>query len=207
MKTIAELLIEKEVIKTNFQNPFRGTSGILLPIYGDCREVNSIVDLREKIIEKFLEKISTKKWEFDAIAGTATGGISWAAFVAQKLRKPLLYVRPKKKEHGMGKQVEGRGKNGWRILLVEDMFSTAGSAVVSAQALRRELSAIVENVLAIFSWDLPKMAINSNNDNLNFVSLASFSDITDSLLKLGKISEKEFKKLQEWNATPENFSI
>jgi len=207
MKTIAELLIENKIIRTNFENPFRGTSGIFLPIYGDCREANSIVALREKIVEKFIEKIFAEKWEFDAVAGTATGGISWAAFVAQKLRKPLLYVRPQKKAHGMGKQVEGRGEKNWKIILIEDMFSTAGSAVVSARALRTELSATVENVLAIFSWDLPKIAENSKNENLNFFPLASFSEISAALLKLGKISETEFEKLKSWNAAPENFAI
>jgi orotate phosphoribosyltransferase len=207
MKTIAELLIENEIIKTNFENPFRGTSGILLPIYGDCREANSIVDLREKIVEKFIEKIGTESLECDAIAGTATGGISWAAFVAQTLRKPLLYVRPQKKAHGMGKMVEGRGEKNSRILLVEDMFSTAGSAVVSARALRSELNSKVENVIAIFSWDLPKIAENSKNENLNFSPLASFAEISAALLKMGKISETEFEKLQSWNADPENFAI
>ena len=207
MKTVAQLLIEHGIVKTNFQNPFRGTSGILLPVYGDCREANSIVPLRERIVNDFLQKVENESLQFDFVAGTATGGISWASFVAQQTRKPLLYVRPQKKAHGMGKQVEGRGEKGARILLVEDMFSTAGSAVVSARALRSELDAQVESVLAIFSWDLPRMRQHSENENLKFLPLASFAQLADALLQSGRISQDEHALLQSWNRDPENFSI
>ncbi len=108
MKNIAQLLVEQNVVQTNFENPFTWTSGIKSPIYCDCRELISLPEARDGIIQAFLDLMEAQNLKCDYIAGPATAGIPWAAFIADRLKIPMLYVRSKPKGHGAGKMVEGK---------------------------------------------------------------------------------------------------
>jgi orotate phosphoribosyltransferase len=202
MKTIAQLLVEHNVVRTNFTDPFTWTSGLRSPIYCDCRELISLTEARETVIQAFVELIKTNNFPDDIIAGTATAGIPWSAFVADRLNKPMLYVRGKPKGHGAGKMVEGRGERGKHILVVEDAVSTGGSSIVSAEALRRELDATVQHILGIFSWSTPASFENAKKANIEFHVLTEFHEITEALLAAGKISEDEKKELERFHDSP-----
>ncbi len=127
-KEIAKILLEKNAVKISTDPPFVWTSGLKSPIYCDNRLLVSYIDSRKKIITGFKKLIEDQNLEFDVIAGTATAAITWAAFLAAELDKPMVYVRPKPKGHGTGKQVEGTMSDGSRVLIVEDLFSTGGSS-------------------------------------------------------------------------------
>lgn len=205
MKEIAQLLVKHDIVKTNFENPFQWTSGILSPIYCDCRELIGIPEARKTINNGFLTLIKENNLPCDIISGTATAGIPWASFVAEKLETPMLYVRSKPKGHGAGKMVEGRGKNNKNILVVEDAISTGGSSIKSAEALRNELNGTVENILAIFSWSTPLSVENSKKANLNILTLTEFSEIAEALLEAGKISESEKTELKKFHSNPKGW--
>ena len=202
MKNIAQLLVSHDIVRTNFKNPFQWTSGIMSPIYCDCRELIGIPEARDTINQAFLEIIETQNLTTDIIAGTATAGIPWAAFVAEKINKPMLYVRSKPKGHGAGKMVEGRGETGKNILVVEDAISTAGSSIKSADALKNELNATVENILAIFSWDTPAAKENAQKANINILTLTHFSEIAEALEESGKITAEEKQQLEKFHKDP-----
>ena len=197
--------MKHDIVKTNFEKPFVWVSGIHSPIYCDCRELVSIPEARDTVINSFIDLISRENISSDIISGTATAGIPWAAFVAQKLDKPMLYVRPEPKGHGTGKQVEGRGEFNKNILVIEDALSTAGSSIKSAQALRKELDAKVEYIMAIFSWDTPSAPKNAKEANLKLWPLTDFREIADTLLEFGKINESEHKKLLKFHSDPANW--
>ena len=204
---IAQILVDHDIVKTNFTTPFQWASGILSPIYCDCRELMSIPEARDIIIENFLETIEEKNLPTDVIAGTATAGIPWASFVAQVLNVPLLYVRSKAKDHGAGKMVEGRGGQNQNILVIEDAISTAGSSIQSAEALRKELGATVKHVLAIFSWDTPQSHANGKEAQLTLHPLTDFGEIVETLLEAGKITPDEKDSLERFHVNPEEWKI
>lgn len=206
MKTIANLLVEHDIVRVEFENLFTWASGIKSPIYCDCRELMSIPEARQAVIDGFLELIKSEELATDAIAGTATAGIPWAAFVAQELNASMLYVRPEPKGHGAGKQVEGRGTTGSHILVVEDAVSTGGSSVKSADALRRELDATVTDILGIFSWSTPAVAEHEKNSGVKFRTLTHFDEIATALLESGKITEQQKDSLERFHANPREFS-
>ena len=79
-----------------------------------------------------------------------------ATILAERLGKPLVYVRPQAKAHGKGRQIEGAFKKGARVLLIEDLISTGGSSLNAARALRKA-GAKLDTVLAIFAY-LPALA-------------------------------------------------
>jgi len=205
MKNIAELLVNENIIRTNFEEPFTWTSGLRSPVYIDCRELISIPHARKEIVDELVRQIKTLPYETAYIAGTATAGIPWAAFVAQELGLPMLYVRGKPKGYGAGKMVEGRGEQGKHIVVVEDVFSTAGSSITSANALRNELKATVQDIFATFSYDMPITQENAKEANLTLHPLTTFSELGEVLLSTGKISAEEKAELEQFHDNPKEW--
>jgi orotate phosphoribosyltransferase len=153
-KRIAELLINVGAVRISINPPFTWTSGIKSPIYCDNRLLYSHPDARKFVVDALVSRVSALHIPPDVIAGTATAAIGWAALVADRMHLPFVYVRSKTKEHGMGKRIEGDLPHGKHVVLIEDLLSTAGSAVSSVQALREEGQAVVTDVVAIFSYEL-----------------------------------------------------
>ena len=73
---------------------------------------------------------------FDAVAGGETAGIPFAAWIAERLGLPMLYVRKQPKGFGRDAQIEGALAEGARVLLVEDLTTDGGSKIRFAEALR-----------------------------------------------------------------------
>ena len=208
MKEIAQLLVAHDIVKTNFKEPYTWTSGIKSPIYCDCRELTGLVEARATVVSHMIEKIKELGLMPDAVAGTATAGISWASWVAGIMNVPMGYVRGKPKGHGAGKMVEGLGKklgSKPNIVVVEDAFSTGGSSIKSAEALRSELNAEVTHVFGIFSWDTPAFFQNSRSAGLEMISFTNFSEITEALLEAGKISPTQKTSLEKFHQDPPNW--
>lgn len=201
MQTIAQLLVEKNVVQTNFKDPFTWTSGIQSPIYCDCREIISIPAARNVVVEAFLQQMKDLKCDY--IAGPATAGIPWAAFIADRLNIPMLYVRSKPKGHGAGKMVEGKVfTDNPKIVVVEDAFSTGGSSIKSAQALRDELGAEVSHIIGIFSWSTPQSVANAQEAEVTLVPLTEFNEIAEALQEAGKITAEEKASLERFHQSP-----
>ena len=201
MKNIAQLLVEQNVVQTNFENPFTWTSGIKSPIYCDCRELISIPVARDQIVAAFLKQIEAL--DCDYIVGPATAGIPWAAFIADRLKIPMLYVRSKPKGHGAGKMVEGKVQHeNPKMVVVEDAFSTGGSSIKSAEALRHEVDAEVSHILGIFSWSTPQSITNAEAAKVTLAPLTEFHEIVEALLAAGKITELEKASLERFHDNP-----
>lgn len=184
---IAKLLLDKGAVKINPTEPFTWTSGIKSPIYCDNRALVSFVDARKQILEGYLKVIEENKLEFDAIAGVATGAIAWGVLVADRLEKPYCYIRPEKKEHGTGKQVEGLIDKGVRLLVIEDLFSTAGSTAKAIAGARSELEADIIGVIAISTYEFEKAQTRLEEAGVKWWTLTNFS----ALVKQLEISDKE----------------
>ncbi len=150
---VAELLLKSEAIMLRPQKPFKFSSGILSPIYCDNRLLLSKTSERERIVDAYIRKIKDERLEFDVVAGIATASIPWAALIAEKLKKPMIYIRKAAKDHGRENLIEGGLEKGQRVLVVEDLVSTGGTSLSSVEAARKE-GAIVKVCLAIFTYEM-----------------------------------------------------
>ena len=108
MDKIAEILLKVNAVMLRTKPPFRWASGILSPIYTDNRILMSYPKEREFIISSMIKAIKSNKIRFDGFAGTATAGIPWAAWLAQKLSKPMVYVRSEAKDHRKKNLIQGK---------------------------------------------------------------------------------------------------
>jgi orotate phosphoribosyltransferase len=135
------------------------------------------------------------------IAGTATAGIPWAAWVAEKLKKPMAYIRGEKKAYGAGKQVEGACVQGKKTLIVEDLISTGGSSFSAVEAARNE-GADVCAVVAIFTYEFKKAEKKFSEGGCRSIALCTFSTLAKVAGNEGLLSEEEMNIVLEWNKAP-----
>ena len=71
----------------------------------------------------------------ELIAGTELGAVALAAATSMAGGKPFVIVRKARKDYGTSKQIEGPPVAGRRVMLVEDICTTAGAALQAAEAL------------------------------------------------------------------------
>ena len=141
----------------------------------------------------------------DVIAAVATAGIPHAAFIAQKLKMPLVYVRASKKGHGLENQVEGRIKRGQTVVVIEDLVSTGQSSTLAVKALRK-LGANADNLLAIFTYDLKTAKKNFKKNKINFQALCNLETAANVAEKNDYLKKEQVKTILEWAKNPENWA-
>ena len=203
-QSIAKDLLEIEAVFLNPSNPFTWASGIKSPIYCDNRITMSYPKVRKEIAKGLARKIKEAFPEVQVIAGTATAGIPHAAWVAEILDLPMVYIRSKAKDHGKGNQIEGRIFEGQKMVVIEDLISTGGSVLEAAEAAKRE-GADILGVAAIFTYELPKGKANFEKAEIPLMTLINYSVLIEAALEDRYIDEQELTLLKEWKKDPENW--
>ncbi|GGC80691.1 orotate phosphoribosyltransferase [Enterococcus wangshanyuanii] len=203
-KRIAKDLLEIEAVFLSPNEPFTWASGIKSPIYCDNRITMSYPVVRKEIAQGLADKIKADFPDVEVIAGTATAGIPHAAWVADILDLPMVYIRSKAKAHGKGNQIEGRIFKGQKMVVIEDLISTGGSVLEAASAAARE-GADVLGVAAIFTYELPKGIENFTAQNTKLVTLTNYSTLIDAALESNYIASTDVSLLKDWKKDPENW--
>lgn len=203
-QSIAKDLLEIEAVFLNPSDPFTWASGIKSPIYCDNRITMSYPKVRKEIAKGLASKIKEAFPEVQVIAGTATAGIPHAAWVAEILDLPMVYIRSKAKDHGKGNQIEGRIVEGQKMVVIEDLISTGGSVLEAAEAAKRE-GADILGVAAIFTYELPKGKANFEKAEIPLMTLTNYSVLIEAALEDRYIDEQELTLLKEWKKDPENW--
>ncbi len=198
---IAKDLLDIEAIFLRPNEPFTWASGIKSPIYCDNRITMSYPHVRRAIAKGLAAVIKTTYPEAEVIAGTATAGIPHAAWVAELLDLPMVYIRSKAKEHGKGNQIEGRIQPNQKMVVIEDLLSTGGSVLEACEAAKRE-GADLLGVAAIFTYELPQVQENFDQAGLSYVTLTNYTALIESALETGAIQESDVALLQEWRKDP-----
>lgn len=203
---IAEQLLEIEAVSLKPNDPFTWSSGIKSPIYCDNRLTLSYPALRKEIASGLAELIKEHFSEAEVIAGTATAGIPHAAWVSDELELPMCYVRSSAKSHGKGNQIEGRISKGQKVVVVEDLISTGGSAITAAQALQAE-GVEVLGIVSIFTYELDKGKTRLEEAGISAYSLTGYSTLIQTALQKGLIEEKDKDTLKSWRENPEVWKV
>ena len=201
---IAEILLNANAVILRTKPPFRWASGILAPIYTDNRILMSYPRQREFIVNSFIKLLKKNKIKFDGIAATATAGIPWAAWISQKLKKPMVYVRGESKDHGRENLVEGKIEEGKSYVVVEDLISTGSSSMNTINAVRGK-NGIVEHCIAIFTYELEKAKNNFESANVKLSTLTDFTSFVKTALKEKYISKEQLSHIMDWKKHPEGW--
>ena len=198
---VAKALFDVKAVKINVGEPFTFASGIKSPIYCDNRYVLGFSDERDTIVEAFVERIDK---DVDVIVGVATAGIPWASFIADRMKKPLAYVRNKPKDHGAGKQIEGAEVKGKKVVVIEDLITTGKSSLIAVDVLQKEEVRELE-VKSIFSYGFDSAKENYEKYNCKFSSLSNFDVLIRLLAQTDYLTQNEAGIALEWSKNPEKW--
>jgi len=205
-KELANALLEIEAIKLrNIDNLFTWVSGIKSPIYCDNRLTISYPEIRDLIATEIAKKIELEYPDVDVIAATATAGIPHGAWIAQKLNKPMIYVRGEKKKHGRKNQIEGYCESGDTAVLIEDLISTGKSSLEAVDALREE-GLLVKKVYGIFNYNFESMYERFKESDMLFETLIDYKEILGFAIDKNYITKEEELLLLKWSKNPRVFT-
>lgn len=203
-KQIAASLLQIEAVALRPHQPFTWTSGLKSPIYCDNRLTLSYPAIREQIADGFVQLIREHYPNADVIAGTATAGIPHAAWVAQRMNLPMIYVRDKAKGHGKENLIEGVVKAGQNVVVIEDLISTGGSSLKAALAVN-EAGAKALGVLAIFSYRLGKATDAFSQANMPLHTLSDYPTLLEVAVERGAIRSEDLELLRAWREDPASY--
>lgn len=200
-KEIAKGLLSIEAVFLRPEEPFTWASGIKSPIYCDNRLTLTAPDVRTMVENGLVEVIRENYPECELVMGTSTAGIAHAAIVGHLMDIPMGYVRSSAKDHGRTNQIEGKLLPGQKVVVVEDLISTAGSAVDTVKVLR-EAGAEVLGIASIFTYGMKKGLERLAENNVKNVSLCNLDALVDVAAASGYIKEEDKAKILTFRDNP-----
>ncbi len=204
---IAEILLRIGAVTLNTKEPYRYVSGILSPIYTDNRLLMSYPDEWSQVIDSLANIIVNQIGiqNIDTIAGTATAGISHAAYLAERMRLPMIYVKSDMDQYGKFTKIEGRIKKRDKIVVLEDLISTGGSSIETVKSIR-EYGGMVDYCLAIFTYEMEKSKQAFKNENVKLITLTNLSTLLKVAVKQNYIKPEEEQIILDWTKDPNEWT-
>ena len=199
--TVAKNLLKIKAVFLKPNDPFTWASGIKSPIYCDNRMTLSYPEVRKVIENGLAETIKAKFPDVEVIEGTSTAGIAHAAIVSEILGLPMGYVRGGAKDHGRGNQIEGIIPEGKKVVVVEDLISTAGSSLEVVEVLKAA-GANVLGIVSIFTYGLQKGIERLNAANCINYSLSNFQTLVEVAAEENYISIEDIQKVLKFQKNP-----
>ncbi|MBC8032896.1 MAG: orotate phosphoribosyltransferase [Chitinophagaceae bacterium] len=203
-KAIAEKLLQINAIKLNPGSPFTWASGWKSPIYCDNRKVLSFPYIREFIKSEMCNVVFERFPEAEVLAGVATAGIPWGAMVADQLKLPFIYVRPKPKEHGLGNQIEGFYEENAKVVVIEDLISTGKSSLQVVDVLR-QATLEVSGMVSIFTYGFEVAREAFELAKVPLIPLTTYNYLIEMAIEKGIVSENQQQVLLNWSKDPANW--
>ena len=204
---VAEILINIESVKFSFDQPYTLTSGKKSPVYVDCRKIISYTKERNKVLDYAEQYIKQNNLSFEILAGGETAGIPYAAFLAERLQKPMIYIRKQQKGFGKNQQIEGNFNDNQKAILIEDLTTDGASKVVFIEVLRK-FNINVSDIFVIFYYDifnLPKTPLATLNVNMHY--LCTWKNIINIVQKNKILSVNEINNLKYFLSEPEKWRL
>ncbi|MBQ8110832.1 MAG: orotate phosphoribosyltransferase [Clostridia bacterium] len=202
---IAKDLLSIGAVFLRPEQPFTWASGIKSPIYCDNRLTLTAPAVRNDVENGLAELIRREYPEVEVLMGTSTAGIAHAAIVGHLMNLPMGYVRGSAKDHGRGNQIEGRLEPGQKVVVVEDLISTAGSCIEVVNVLR-SAGAEVLGIASIFTYGMKKGLDRLSEANVKNVSLTNLDAVAEVAAREGYIKPGDVARLLKFRDNPSDES-
>lgn len=202
---VAKELLDIKAVFLRPDEPFTWASGIKSPIYCDNRLILTSPKARKVVEEAIAATVTERFPEAEVLMGTSTAGIAHAAIAAWSLDKPMGYVRGSAKDHGRNNRIEGRLEPGAKVVVIEDLISTAGSCIDVVEALR-EAGAEVLGVVSIFTYGMKKGLDRLAAAGVTNYSLSDFDTLVGVAVEQGYIAPGDEARLKKFMSNPSDES-
>lgn len=204
-RIVAEKLLQADAVKLSPGAPFTWASGWKSPIYCDNRRILSFPFIRDYIKSELCNIVFERFPDAELLAGVATAGIAWGAMAADQLKLPYIYVRPKPKEHGMGNQIEGYYEKGQKVVVIEDLVSTAKSSLQVVDVLK-EAGLAIEGMVSIFTYGFPVAEEAFTKAGITYYPLTNYENLLALALDKGLVRKEDHEILLKWRQDPANWT-
>ena len=204
-KKIANALLSIQAVIFRPDEPFTWASGIKSPVYCDNRLTLTAPAVRTQIEEGLAEVIRENYPDAEVLMGTSTAGIAHAAIVGHLMNMPMGYVRSGAKDHGRKNQIEGKLLPGQKVVVVEDLISTGGSAIDVVNVLR-EAGAEVLGIASIFTYGMKKGLDRLAAADVKNISLTDFDAMAEAAAEAGYIKNEDIARLIAFRNNPSDES-
>lgn len=198
---IAKGLLSIGAVFLRPDEPFTWASGIKSPIYCDNRLTLTAPEVRIKVEEGLAETIREHYPECEVLMGTSTAGIAHAAITGHIMGLPMGYVRDSAKDHGRTNQIEGKLEKGQKVVVIEDLISTAGSVLDTVKALR-EAGAEVLGIASIFTYGMAKGKERMAAADIQNISLCDLDTLVEVAAEEGYIKKEDVERLIAFRDNP-----
>lgn len=178
-REVARMLLEIGAVHFRADPPYMLTSGMASPVYIDCRKLISYPRIRAAAMDFACSLLMREAGyeRFDAVAGGETAGIPFAAWIAERLALPMLYVRKKPKGFGRDAQIEGQLVEGARVLLVEDLTTDGGSKVRFVEAIRKAGGECAHTIVVFYYGIFPEVPAKLAEQGIRLHYLATWREV------------------------------
>ena len=204
-QTVARDLLSIQAVFFRPEQPFTWASGIKSPVYCDNRLILTAPAVRDRVEQAIADTVKREYPDCEVLMGTSTAGIAHAAIAGHILGLPMGYVRSGAKDHGRNNQIEGRLEKGQKVVVVEDLISTAGSVLEVVDVLR-QAGAEVLGVVSIFTYGMQKGLDRLAQANVKNVSLTSFDAVAQAAAEENYIKPEDVQRLIDFRNDPSDES-
>ena len=198
---IAKALLSIEAVFLRPEEPFTWASGIKSPIYCDNRLTLTAPEVRTKVEEGLVQTVKENYPGCEVLMGTSTAGIAHAAIVGHLMNLPMGYVRSSAKDHGRTNQIEGKLLPGQKVVVIEDLISTGGSAIDTVKVLR-EAGADVLGIASIFTYGMKKGIDRMAEADVKNVSLCDLDALVEVAAETGYIKAEDKERILKFRENP-----
>ena len=202
---VAEGLLSIGAVFLRPKDPFTWASGIKSPIYCDNRLILTAPQVRDVVEQAIADTVKSEFPECEVLMGTSTAGIAHAAIAGHLLHMPMGYVRSGNKDHGRQNRIEGKLSDNAKVVVVEDLISTGGSAIEVVNALR-DAGADVLGIVSIFTYGMQKGLDRLKEADVKNISITNFDTVIDVAVKTGYIEEGDRDALIRFRSNPSDES-
>lgn len=194
-------LLDIGALQINIEKPYTWASGWKSPVYCDNRKILSHTKVRTYVKLDLSKMVRSYFPKAEVIASVATAGIAHGAILADALTMPLVYVRPKPKEHGMGNQIEGDLLQGQKVVVIEDLVSTGKSSLHVVDVLRAH-GAEVLGVCALFTYGFPETTQAFADANVPLYTIGDYNTLMEVAQNRRLIQPGQLEVLEQWRLDP-----
>ncbi|MFQ5849971.1 MAG: orotate phosphoribosyltransferase [Candidatus Binatia bacterium] len=208
---ICNALLETKSVYLNIQDPFVFPSGRISPVYVDCRRLISYPNIRDEIVAE-LVKIATDEIGLDEIhvvAGGTTGGIPYATFLAQAIKRPLIYVQKSPNGWDSTRQITGVLEKGQKVVLMEDVTAD-GMSVLRFRGGIEIARGRLTHCLCVFEYRCDQFGLREAYEILSkqgiiLHSLVTWDDILDMARRQKYFTSEEYDQVLSFLRDPNHW--
>ncbi len=158
---------------------FTLSSGKKSNIYIDIKIACTYPQVLSEINKLVMDKLEKRGIQYDKIACVELGGVPLAVSLSIATGKPYAIFRKEKKGYGRGEDVIGDIKEDERVIIIEDVTTTGGSAQSAVKRVEK-LKGYVEAVICVVDREEGAKELFTNQ-NVEFIPLLTKKELFEEM--------------------------